>query len=179
MLLIWSSAHTLTLYRCLVGLLSKLIGALTLRPWAAVLPAALRDGADERAPTVLQLWSNHWREPLTSSPCPGSAGRRGSRSGDAESDVPPFPKGLGVGWRRNFWADVGWCRAPQPGIWGAPTALVAVVVEPKIQQHAVQALAGQVFLQNTADRLINLRRYRMVEIALVGEGWHSGWATRG
>jgi|688.fasta_scaffold536323_2 hypothetical protein len=55
MLLIWSSAHTLTLYRCLVGLLSKLIGALTLRPWAAVLPAALRDGADERAPTVLQL----------------------------------------------------------------------------------------------------------------------------
>jgi hypothetical protein len=52
------------------------------------------------------------------------------------------------------------------------------VVEPKIQQHALQALAGQVFLQNTADRLLNLRRYRMVEIALVGAGLHDGWPVR-
>jgi hypothetical protein len=35
-----------------------------------------------------------------------------------------------------------------------------------------------VFLQNTADRLLNLRRYRMVKIALVGAGRHGGWPTR-
>lgn len=54
-LLIWYSVHALTLRRHLVGWHSKLIVALALRPWAALLPAALRGGADERAPTVGQL----------------------------------------------------------------------------------------------------------------------------
>lgn len=54
-LLIWHSVYALTLRRDLVGWHSKLIVALALRPWAALLPAALRGGADERAPTVGQL----------------------------------------------------------------------------------------------------------------------------
>lgn len=46
---------------------------------------------------------------------------------------------------------------------------VAVVVEARIHQHAFQTLAGQVFLQNTADRLLAPHRCQMTEIALIGE----------
>ena len=71
-----------------------------------------------------------------------------------------------------------WLHKPEFEVHEQHWVAVAVLVEPKIQQHVLQALAGQVFLQNTADRLLNLRRYRMVEIALVGAGRHGGWPTR-
>ena len=56
---------------------------------------------------------------------------------------------------------------------------VAIVVEPRIHLHVLQALAALVLLQNTADRLLDLCRYGVLEIALVGEGRHGGWAARG
>lgn len=41
---------------------------------------------------------------------------------------------------------------------------VSVVVEARIHQNAFQTQAGQELLQQTADGLLELRRYRMVEI---------------
>jgi len=53
------------------------------------------------------------------------------------------------------------------------------MVKAWVNQRTFQSLAAEELLQHIADGLLNLRRHRMVEIALVGEGRHGRCATKG